>query len=62
MLEADLESLRKLYRSRGDRDIRVGPVDLDEALRIPIAEGRRYRLDTITIEPGSLLSQDDANK
>jgi len=62
VLDADLESLRKLYRSRGYRDIRVGPVELDEALRIPIVEGRRYRLDAITIEPGSLLSQDDANE
>ena len=61
VLDADLDSLRKLYRSRGFRDIRVGPVALDEALRIPIVEGRRYRLDAVTIEPGSLLSQDEAN-
>ena len=61
VLEADLDSLRELYRSRGYRDIRVGPVELDEALRISIVEGRRYRLDAVTIEPGSLLSQDDAN-
>ncbi len=61
VLDADLDSLRKLYRSRGFRDIRVGPVELDEALRIPIVEGRRYRLDAVTIEPGSLLSQDEAN-
>ena len=61
VLDADLDSLRTLYRSRGFRDIRVGPVELDEALRIPIVEGRRYRLDAVTIEPGSLLSQDEAN-
>ena len=60
-LEADLDSLRKLYRSRGYRDIRVGPVDLEIALRIPIVEGRRYRLDAVEIEPGSLLSQEEAN-
>ena len=60
-LEADLDSLRKLYRSRGYRDIRVGPVELDEVLRIPIVEGRRYRLDAVEIEPGSLLSQEEAN-
>ena len=53
------DSLRKLYRSRGFRDIRVGPVELDEALRIPIVEGRA--IASMPHDRASLASQDEAN-
>lgn len=66
-LAADVERLRKLYRSRGFARARVGPPILNEeagrdevAIEIPIEEGGRYRFGTLTVQPGSLLSQDEA--
>ena len=62
ILDSDLQSLRALYRSRGFRDVQVGPVILEPALRIPIFEGRQYHLESVEIEQGSLLSQEQARE
>jgi outer membrane protein insertion porin family len=67
-LDADLESLRKLYRSRGFARASVGPPEVRGAgdgekvsIEIPIVEGDRYRFGKLAVDPGSLLSQEDAD-
>lgn len=67
-LEADLERLRKLYRSRGFARASVGPPSVHPAsgeenlvsIEIPIVEGERYRFGTLSVDPGSLLSEEEA--
>lgn len=58
VLRADEAALEKLYASRGYLDARVGPIEPEAILIVPIVEGRRYELAALTIEPGSLLTQD----
>ena len=57
-LRADEERLEDLYASRGYLDARVGPIVAGTMITIPIFEGRRYELQALTVEPGSLLTQE----
>ncbi len=65
-LEADVERVRNLYRSRGFARASVSPPDVHEdpegvSIEIPVVEGERYRFGKLAVEPGSLLSQDEAS-
>lgn len=58
-LRADEDRLENLYASRGYLDARVGPIDvIGPVITVPILEGRRYELSSLTVEPGSLLTQE----
>jgi len=57
-LNADLERIRTLYRSRGYIDIAVGPAEPGAIITIPIVEGSPYALSGVDVEPGSLLDED----
>jgi outer membrane protein insertion porin family len=66
VLEVDLERLRALYRSRGFARASVGPPEVfvdaktQVSVEIPVKEGAVHRFGTIEVEPGSLLSLEDA--
>lgn len=58
VLDADVERLRELYAAHGYLDAEIGPVEPGRIVTIPVVEGRPYTLDTVTVEPGSLLTRD----
>ncbi len=58
VVEQDLERIRTLYLSRGFADVDVGPAVSGPDLRVPIVEGRAYRLAEVTLDPGDLLSDE----
>ena len=57
-LRADEDRLENLYASRGYLDARVGPIDVAPVITVPIFEGPRYQLVSLTVEPGSLLTEE----
>lgn len=60
-LRADEGRLEDLYASRGYLDARVGPISIDRddpIVTIPVYEGRQYELAGLSVEPGSLLTEE----
>jgi outer membrane protein insertion porin family len=66
VLEGDLERLRALCRSRGYAQASIGPPDVSfdakngVTIQIPVVEGEIHRFGALEVEPGSLLSREDA--
>jgi outer membrane protein insertion porin family len=58
VLAEDSERLRSLYGSHGFLDARVGPIETEPVVTVPVFEGRRYTLDALTVEPGLLLTEE----
>jgi outer membrane protein insertion porin family len=64
-MERDLDRLRKLYGRRGYARASVGPAEVLKdteglAIEIPIFEGASYRFGRLEVDPGTLLSLEDA--